>query len=149
VAGYRKSFLKSLGLQAASHKWRIPAPLRLPGPLGARKRDDIRQHTIRVRIRQSVCGILIHRQPATGDELVRGATGQFQFGRFVDAPCRISVGVWTCRKRGRITATSGPSCRNPSFVGCARFYDVLDSSNAECYIGICLRVCRLSCERDF
>ena len=46
--------------------------------LGSRKRNDIRQHTIRVRVRQTVSRILVDQQPAASDEFVSWAAGQFQ-----------------------------------------------------------------------
>ena len=48
------------------------------------KREDIRQHAIDMRVRQTVCGILINNQAATGDQLVSRAPRQFQRHRLVD-----------------------------------------------------------------
>ena len=52
---------------------RLPAPIRLPGPLRSNKRDDVRHHAIRVGVGQAVCGILVHNQLAAGDEFVSRA----------------------------------------------------------------------------
>jgi hypothetical protein len=46
--------------------------------LRSRKRNDIRQHAIRVRVRQGVCGILVDNQAASGDQFVSWAPSLFQ-----------------------------------------------------------------------
>ena len=53
---------------------RLPAPIRLPGPLRSNKRDDIRHHAIGMRVRQGVRGILVDQQLAAGDEFVSRAS---------------------------------------------------------------------------
>jgi hypothetical protein len=73
--------------------------------LGCRKRDDIRQHTIRVGVGQSVCGILVHEQPAAGDEFVSGASGGFQRGRFVDVAVQDQCGCFDRSDLGAARST--------------------------------------------